>query len=118
MLTSGLQAIDTCSYLFIALETMGLLGLPHMIPFAKSFASSWAIAIASGQVSGTKTPWRKNAFWVVLPFWFFLPRKCRFEIFEQKMVTDKKGFKNYTTVDPKQWVDSRSALRNWVKHMK
>ena len=93
MLTSGLQAIDTCSYLFIALETMGLLGLPHMIPFAKSFASSWAIAIASGQVSGTKTPWRKNAFWVVLPFWFFLPEKCRFEIFEQKMVTDKKGFK-------------------------
>jgi len=26
--------------------------------------------------------------------------------------------KNYTTVDPKQWVDSRSDLGNRVKHMK
>ena len=25
---------------------------------------------------------------------------------------------NYTTVDPKQWVDSRSVLRNRVKHMR
>jgi hypothetical protein len=60
----------------------------------------------------------KMRFGSFCPFGFFCPEKCRFEIFEQKMVTDKKGFKNYTTVDPKQWVDSRSALRNWVKHMK
>ena len=25
---------------------------------------------------------------------------------------------NYTTADPKQWVDSRSVLRNRVKHMR
>ena len=37
---------------------MGLLSFPHMIPFAKRFASS--SAIASCQVSGTETPWRKK----------------------------------------------------------
>ena len=62
MLTSSLQngsLIPVDSF-----KEHGVLGLPHMIPFAKSFASSWAIA--SCQVSGTETPWRKNGFWMVL----------------------------------------------------
>ena len=79
MLTSSLQngsLIPVDSF-----KEHGVLGLPHMIPFAKSFASSWAIA--SCQVSGTETPWRKNGFWIVL---FFLLRQNRFE---QKIVTDQ-----------------------------
>ena len=53
-----------------------------LIALRSIFASSWAIA--SCQVSGTETPWRKNGFWIVL--FFFLLRQNRFE---QKIVTDQ-----------------------------
>ena len=52
---------------------MGLLSLPHMIPSAKSFASS--SAIASWQVSGTETPFRKKKHvGSVCPFGSFCPK--------------------------------------------
>jgi hypothetical protein len=67
---------------------MGMLGLPQMIPVAKNFASS--SAIASCQAFGTETPWRKCVLWVVLPSRVVSPEKTRFEPLSLKIVIDQK----------------------------
>jgi hypothetical protein len=91
-------------YLLIVVGNMGMLGLPQMIPVAKNFASS--SAIASCQAFGTETPWRKCVLWVVLPSRVVSPERNSIWAFELKNCHWPKGKNN-------QMVQGCRKRRSW-----